>query len=64
MKGPDKILAGSPRWHVRGKEEFTADELAQLQEKLEGWMRQTAPQVATKRLRHQFVMKPRHTGGA
>jgi hypothetical protein len=64
MKRPDKILAGSPRWQVRGKEEFTADELAQLQEKLEGWMRQTAPKVATKRSRHLFVMKPRHTGGA
>jgi hypothetical protein len=64
MKSPEKILAGPPRWRVRGKEEFTADELARLQEKLEGWLQQTMPKVAGKRSRHQFVMKPRHTGGA
>jgi hypothetical protein len=64
MKSPEKILDGSPRWQVRGKEEFTTDELARLQEKLEEWLQQTTPKVATKRSRHQFIMKPRHTGGA
>jgi hypothetical protein len=63
MKSPEKLLAGSPRWRVRVKEEFSADELARLQEKLEAWMQQTMPKMATRRVRHQFVMKPRHTGG-
>lgn len=64
MKHPEKILAGSSRWQVRGKEEFTADELARLQEKLEGWLQQTMLEMASKRPRQHFIMKPRHTGGA
>jgi hypothetical protein len=62
MKSPEKNQAGSPRWQVRGKEEFTDDELVRLQQKLEGWMQEGLPKTATKRSRHQFVMKPRHTG--
>jgi len=42
-------------------DEFTADELALLQAKLEGWLRQTTPKSGGKRPRHQFVMKSRHT---
>jgi hypothetical protein len=62
MNSPEKNQAGSPRWQVRSKEEFSADELVRLQEKLESWMQQIMPKAATKRPRHQFVMKPRHTG--
>jgi hypothetical protein len=62
MKSPEKNQAGSPRWQVRGKEEFTADELVRLQEKLEGWTQENMPKAAAKRQRQQFIMKPRYTG--
>jgi hypothetical protein len=51
-----------PHVRVRCKEEFTADELALLQAKLEGWIRAVAPKSENKRPRHQFVMKAKHTG--
>jgi hypothetical protein len=47
---------------VRCKEEFSADELALLQAKLEGWMRAGAPKSDGKRPRHQFVMKAKNAG--
>jgi hypothetical protein len=49
------------RARVRGKDEFTADELALLQAKLEGWIRATATKAESKRPRHQFVIKFKHT---
>ena len=48
------------RTRVRHKDEFTADELALLQAKLEGWVRATTAKSA-KRPRHQFVIKFKHT---
>jgi hypothetical protein len=61
MEHTEKSLEDSPRTRVRGMDEFTADELALLQVKLEGWIRQTTPKSGSKRPRHQFVMKSRHT---
>lgn len=51
-----------PHVRVRCKEEFTADELALLQTKLEGWIRAVATKSENKRPRHQFVMKSKHSG--
>jgi hypothetical protein len=51
-----------PHVRVRCKEEFSADELALLQAKLEGWMRAVATKSDSKRPRHQFVMKSKNTG--
>jgi len=51
-----------PHVRVRCKEEFSADELALLQAKLEGWIRAVSTKTDTKRPRHQFVMKSKHTG--
>jgi hypothetical protein len=45
---------------VRCKEEFSADELALLQVKLEGWIRTVETQSEGKRPRHRFVMKVRN----
>jgi hypothetical protein len=50
------------RVRVRCKEEFTADELALLQAKLEQWIRAVATKSESKRPRHQFVMKSKNTG--
>jgi hypothetical protein len=33
------------RWGIRGMNDFTGEELAQLQQKLEGWIRRRAPQT-------------------
>jgi hypothetical protein len=62
MKTTVKYPEESPRWRVRGKEDFTADELALLQEKLRGWIQQAMPKSESKRSRHQFVMKSKRTG--
>jgi hypothetical protein len=51
-----------PHVRVRCKEEFSADELALLQAKLEGWIRTVATKSDSKRPRHQFVMKSKNTG--
>lgn len=51
-----------PHVRVRCKEDFTADELALLQAKLEGWMRAVATKSEGKRPRHQFVMKSKPAG--
>jgi hypothetical protein len=59
-RGPAQELM--PHVRVRCKEEFTADELALLQAKLEGWIRAVATKSDSKRPRHQFVMKSKNTG--
>jgi hypothetical protein len=51
-----------PHVPVRCKEEFSADELALLQAKLEGWMRAGSKGSDGKRPRHQFVMKTKNAG--
>lgn len=51
-----------PHVRVRCKEEFSADELALLQAKLEAWMRAVATKSESKRPRHQFVMKTKNAG--
>jgi hypothetical protein len=51
-----------PHVRVRCKEEFSVDELALLQAKLESWMRTVATKSDGKRPRHQFVMKSKNTG--
>ena len=51
-----------PHVRVRCKEEFSADELALLQAKLEGWIGAVATKSDNKRPRHQFVMKSKNTG--
>jgi hypothetical protein len=51
-----------PHVRVRCKEEFSADELALLQAKLEGWLRAVASKSENKRPRHQFVMKAKNAG--
>lgn len=57
------ILQGQvPHVRVRCKEEFSADELALLQAKLEGWLRSVATKSEGKRPRHQFVMKAKNAG--
>lgn len=58
MKSPTKASEEDlPRTRVRCKEEFTADELATIQAKLEGWMRAVATKSESKRPRRQFVIK-------
>jgi hypothetical protein len=61
MKSIVKYPEQSPRWRVRCKEDFSADELALLQEKLEGWIQQALPKSGSKRPRHQFVMKSKRS---
>lgn len=53
VKAPEELT----RLRVRCKEDFTPEELALLQEKLQGWVQQTRPKSGSKRQRHQFVMK-------
>jgi hypothetical protein len=62
MKSIVKTSEESPRLRVRCMEEFTADELALLQAKLEGWMRAVATKSESKRSRHQFVIKFKNSG--
>lgn len=47
------------RYGIRGMEDFSAEELAQLQQKLEAWMHQGAPHPRSTRHRAPFVMKRR-----
>jgi hypothetical protein len=56
------VPAQVPHVRVRCKEEFSADELASLQAKLEGWMRAVATKSEGKRPRHQFVMRAKNSG--
>ncbi len=47
-----------PRWGLRGMDDLTAEELAQLHQKLDGWIRQRAhdPERPPRR---PWVMKPK-----
>lgn len=47
------------RYGIRGIEDFTSEELALLEVKLAGWVRQRAPQPGSRRHRSPFVMKRR-----
>jgi hypothetical protein len=68
VKSVDEAAPGGPvpgqvpHVRIRCKEEFSADELAQLQAKLEGWMRTVGTRAEGKRQRHQFVMKTKNQG--
>jgi hypothetical protein len=46
------------RWGMRGMDDFTVEELERLHQKLEGWIRQEAPQTECTR-RRPWVMKPK-----
>jgi hypothetical protein len=46
------------RWGIRGMDDFTVEELARLHQKLEGWIRQRAPQTERTR-RRPWVMQPK-----
>jgi hypothetical protein len=47
------------RYGIRGIEDFTPEELAVLQAKVAGWVRQRAPHPGSTRHRAPFVMKRR-----
>jgi hypothetical protein len=47
------------RYGIRGIEDFTAEELALLHEKLAGWLRQRPPHPGSTRHRAPFVMTRR-----
>lgn len=47
------------RYGIRGLEDFSAEELALLQAKLDGWMRQRAPHTGSTRHRAPFVTRRR-----
>jgi hypothetical protein len=47
------------RLGIRGIEDFSPEELASLQAKLAGWVRQRAPHPGSTRHRAPFVMKRR-----
>ena len=49
------------RQGIRGIDDFTAEELALLQQKVEGWIGQRAPHSGSHRRRPAFVSKPRAT---
>jgi len=52
------------RWGIRGMDDFSAEELVQLQQKVEEWIRQRGPHSKNKRQRTPFVMKQRRVGPA
>jgi hypothetical protein len=47
------------RQGIRGIDDFTVEELAQLQAKVAGWIRQRAPETARQRRRPSFIRKPK-----
>jgi hypothetical protein len=47
------------RYGIRGIEDFTAEELAALQQKVAGWVQQRDPHARGNRRRSSFVIKPR-----
>jgi hypothetical protein len=47
------------RWGVRCIESFSVEELALLQQKVEGWIRERGSPSGKKRHRSPFIMKPR-----
>jgi hypothetical protein len=52
------------RYGIRSIDEFTVEELAVLQQKLEGWTRERPPHLGGTRRRTAFVMKRRPTASA
>jgi hypothetical protein len=46
------------RWGMRGMDDFSVEELAQLHQKLDGWIGQRAPQTEHPR-RRPWVMQPK-----
>ena len=52
------------RQGIRSIDAFTAEELAELRQKVEGWIGQRAPHVGSKRRPMAFVIKRRTTGPA
>jgi hypothetical protein len=58
---PSITLSGTPeglgRWGIRGMEDLTAEELAQLHQTLDGWIRQRAHDPERPR-RRPWVMPP------
>jgi hypothetical protein len=48
------------RMGIRGMEDFSPEELALLEAKLAGWVRQRAPRPESPRHRTPFVMKRRN----
>ena len=52
------------RYGIRGIDEFTAEELALLQQKIEAWVRQQVPHPGGNRRRTPFVMKRRTDASA
>jgi hypothetical protein len=52
------------RYGIRGIDDFTAEELARLQQKVEDWVRQRAPRSVRHRHQSTFVMKSRTTAPA
>ena len=46
------------RYGIRSMEDFSAEELARLQQKVEEWIRQRAPHPGTNWRRSSFVMRP------
>ena len=47
------------RYGIRGMDDFSAEELALLQQKVAAWVRQRAPQLGRKHHGAPFVMKRR-----
>jgi hypothetical protein len=47
------------RYGIRSMEDFSAEELARLQQKVEGWVHQRVPHPGSNRRRTPFVMKRR-----
>jgi hypothetical protein len=52
------------RQGIRGIEDFTVEELAQLHQKVEEWIRQRAPRPERARRRQWVMMKPRSADSA
>jgi hypothetical protein len=52
------------RYGIRGIDEFTAEELALLQQKVEGWVRERPPHPGSNRRRTAFVIKRRTEASA
>jgi hypothetical protein len=52
------------RYGIRGMEDFTAEELVRLQEKVAGWIRERVPQTARQRRWPSFVSRPRSAESA
>jgi hypothetical protein len=48
------------RWGIRGMDDFTVEELARLQQKLDGWIGQRIPQTERTR-RRPWGMQPKTT---